>query len=76
MARYSVEDGQGKIVNVIEWDGVTPYNPGPGLVLVPDPEGKKQPVIEAERGPSVDKTEERLARIEAILERIDQRGSP
>lgn len=35
MARYSVVDAQGKIANVIEWDGVTPYDPGEGLQLVP-----------------------------------------
>ena len=76
MARYSVEDAQGKVVNVIEWDGVTPFNPGPGLTLVPDFEGKKQPEIDPERAPSGDIVEDRLARMEATLDRIDKRDRP
>jgi hypothetical protein len=27
MARYLVVDATGLVVNAIEWDGVTPYNP-------------------------------------------------
>ncbi|BCI68059.1 hypothetical protein [Acetobacter aceti] len=30
----------GHVVNIIMWDGVTPYTPGDGLALVADPDGK------------------------------------
>jgi hypothetical protein len=33
--RYAVIDIDGTVVNVIVWDGVTPYDPGEGLTLVP-----------------------------------------
>jgi hypothetical protein len=32
--RYAVVDGEGLVVNVILWDGETPYDPGDGLELV------------------------------------------
>lgn len=39
MKRYFVQTvDTGEIVNEILWDGVTPYDPGPGYVLVPAPE--------------------------------------
>ena len=31
---YAVIDSSGNVVNVIVWDGITPYNPGAGLTLV------------------------------------------
>ena len=47
MARYEVIEitdegcgGPARVVNVIEWDGVTPYDPGEGVTLrlcMPDP---------------------------------------
>ena len=33
MARYAVLNADNIVVNVIEWDGVTPYDPGEGLTL-------------------------------------------
>lgn len=33
MARYAVLNQDNVVVNVIEWDGVTPYDPGEGLTL-------------------------------------------
>ncbi len=33
MARYSVIK-EGKVVNVVEWDGVAPWHPGEGYTLV------------------------------------------
>jgi hypothetical protein len=33
MAQYQVKDAHGTVVGVIEWDGVTTYNPGEGLTL-------------------------------------------
>lgn len=30
----------GYVVNVVVWDGSTPYSPGDGLALVADPDGK------------------------------------
>lgn len=33
MARYAVLNSDNVVVNVIEWDGVTPYDPGEGLTL-------------------------------------------
>ena len=30
----------GYVVNAIVWDGVTPFMPGDGLALAPDPDGK------------------------------------
>jgi hypothetical protein len=35
MARYGIINAAGTILNVIEWDGVTPYDPGTGLKLLP-----------------------------------------
>lgn len=32
--RYAVIDENNALINVIVWDGVTPYDPGPGLSLV------------------------------------------
>jgi hypothetical protein len=34
-AQYAVIDGSNNIVNVIEWDGVQPYDPPTGTHLVP-----------------------------------------
>lgn len=34
--RYAVIDAGGIVVNIILWDGVSPYDPGAGLTLVPD----------------------------------------
>ena len=31
---YAVVDQSGNVVNVISWDGISPYNPGAGLTLV------------------------------------------
>lgn len=36
----SGEQGAGYVVNAVVWDGVTPFMPGDGLALVPDPDGK------------------------------------
>lgn len=38
MARYAILDKDNTVVNVSEWDGVTPWTPGEGLtaVLLPD----------------------------------------
>ena len=33
--KYAVVDSTGIIVNMIKWDGVTPFNQGEGLSLVP-----------------------------------------
>lgn len=33
MPNYAVLDENNVVVNVIVWDGVTPYDPGPGLTL-------------------------------------------
>lgn len=38
---YAVIDENGRVVNVILWDGVAPYNPGAGLVLVPSQEAAR-----------------------------------
>jgi hypothetical protein len=39
MATYNLVNQQGAVVNTIDWDGVTPYQPPPGftLALVPPP---------------------------------------
>jgi len=34
MARYAVVNAENKVVNVIEWDGVSTYTPKPGCSLV------------------------------------------
>ncbi|HEY7822965.1 MAG TPA: hypothetical protein VIG24_09040 [Acidimicrobiia bacterium] len=36
-AHYGVVDGDGLVVNVVVWDGVSDYEPGEGLTLVPLP---------------------------------------
>ena len=33
--RYAVIDAQNTVVNIVMWDGVSPYNPGESLRLVP-----------------------------------------
>ena len=33
MAVYLVKNQQGEVVNLIEWDGLTDYQPGEGLAL-------------------------------------------
>jgi hypothetical protein len=33
MSRYAVINKAGQIENLIEWDGVTQFDPGPGLTL-------------------------------------------
>lgn len=33
-APYAVVDSRGVVINIIEWDGTTPYNPGTGMTLV------------------------------------------
>lgn len=35
--QYAVVDGTSLVVNVIVWDGVSEYEPGEGLTLVPLP---------------------------------------
>lgn len=55
--RYALIDQNGNIVNLITWDGVTPYNPPQGLTLervsVEDEErteiGKKLPPGQSRR---------------------------
>ena len=39
MATYNLVNAQGAVVNTIDWDGVTPYQPPAGftLALVPPP---------------------------------------
>ena len=37
MANYPLVDVNGNVVNVIAWDGVTPYTPPDGLTAVLDP---------------------------------------
>lgn len=34
-APYALVDGAGNAVNIVEWDGSTPYAPGDGLKLQP-----------------------------------------
>jgi hypothetical protein len=38
MNNYAVING-GNVINIILWDGVTPYNPGIGFSLVEIPNG-------------------------------------
>lgn len=33
--RYAVLNAQNTVVNIVMWDGVSAYNPGEGLRLVP-----------------------------------------
>lgn len=33
MAKYAVLNSNNEVVNLIEWDGVSEYNPGEGLTL-------------------------------------------
>jgi hypothetical protein len=35
MAQYAVHNQAMEVVNVVEWDGVTKWHPGPGLSAVP-----------------------------------------
>lgn len=37
--RYAVLDQDNKAVNFVLWDGVSEYNPGDNLTLIPLPEG-------------------------------------
>lgn len=37
MAVYLVVDQDDAVINRIEWDGTTPYDPGDGLRLIPEP---------------------------------------
>jgi len=37
--RYLVLDASGTVVNVVQWDGEAPWEPGEGLTLTPSPEG-------------------------------------
>jgi hypothetical protein len=37
--KYAIVDSNNIVVNVIVWDGVTPYNPGPNMTLINIPEG-------------------------------------
>ena len=51
--RYTVVDRQGAVVNIIEWDGESPYDPGEGASVRPhDPEDRvpvEQPPLNASR---------------------------
>lgn len=49
MARFAVIDNAGKVSNVIEYDGVSPYEPGEGLQLVPHAEIPAEVWIGAEK---------------------------
>lgn len=35
MARYVLENAAGEVVNIIEWDGASPYEPEEGLRVRP-----------------------------------------
>lgn len=37
--KYAVVDSTGIIVNMVKWDGATPFNPGEGLLLIKYGEG-------------------------------------
>lgn len=46
MAKYEIRNAQGNVLNIIEWDGVTPFDPGEGLSLreyVPPPPAPESP---------------------------------
>ena len=34
--RYAIVDAENKILNIMEWDGITPYTPAEGCRLVGD----------------------------------------
>jgi hypothetical protein len=36
---YAIVDGNGNVINVVSWDGKTPWSPGAGLQAIPDPTG-------------------------------------
>ncbi|HEY4112852.1 MAG TPA: hypothetical protein VGM17_02220 [Rhizomicrobium sp.] len=38
-AKYALLDAIGTVTNVVEWDGVTPYDPGAGLTIEVLPDG-------------------------------------
>lgn len=37
--KYLVVDPTGTVANAIVWDGVTPFDPGEGFTVIPQPEG-------------------------------------
>lgn len=43
MAAYAIVDAAGVTLTVAEWDGVTPFDPGPGLSLVPAADAPPMP---------------------------------
>lgn len=43
--RYAVIDATGRCVNVILWDGVTPYEPPPGCTLVQSDTREIEPYV-------------------------------
>lgn len=47
MARYAVLDGD-TIVNVIEWDGKTEYDPGEGLRVMPEADIPKKEMTQTD----------------------------
>lgn len=36
---YLLADAAGTVINIILWDGVTPFDPGEGCTLTPQPGG-------------------------------------
>jgi len=46
--RYAVLNAEGKCINRVIWDGVTPWSPPEGCQAVPDPDNKYSSVSEEE----------------------------
>lgn len=32
--RYVIQDDTGAVVNIVDWDGITPWSPGSGLTAI------------------------------------------
>lgn len=65
--KYALTDKSGAVVNVILWDGVTPYDPGEELTLAeyaPDIHEQKRIKPIPEDDPPLTKLEKRLEALE------------
>lgn len=70
--KYALTDKAGAVVNVILWDGVTPYDPGEGLTLaeyIPEVHEPKRTKPAPEDDAPLTKLEKRLEALEAKVKK-------
>lgn len=74
--RYAVIDKDGIVINIAEWNGITPYHPGSGLSLVPAADNTSTGDLKTSDGfvkPVPDVAEEQPQTLEARVAELEDK---